>query len=191
VSSSNTKRNPESQIEKNELYNTPTIAMESLHSQYPSVLERFNVFYENSDGMGQISDYLESIGKKVYRADIVDYRGKLNFKEDFLQREALPADVECIIMNPPFTLTEEFMDKSLSLCPNVIMFNRTSTIASIGRGKKFNSGEWPCTNMYQFSFRVSCPKGVEMEPTANSVDYAFYVFNRYAQGDTVLKWIVK
>lgn len=29
------------------------------------------------------------------------------------------------------------------------------------------------------------------EPSANSVDYAFYVFNRYSEGDTVLKWIVK
>ena len=67
MSSPNTKRNPDKEIEENELYSTPTIALETFYKQYPEVFDKFKVFYDPCDGMGQISDYLESIGKKVYR----------------------------------------------------------------------------------------------------------------------------
>lgn len=191
MASSNSKRNPKEMIEENELYSTPTIALETFHNQYPEVFGKYKCFYDPCDGLGQISDYLESIGKKVYRGDIVDYRSKLNFKESFLSREAIPEDVDCIIFNPPFTLTEEFVDKALSLCPNLIMFNRLTTIESNARANKLNSGEWPMTCLYQFGFRVSCPKGTDMEKSPNSVAYSWLTFDRYSTDGCRLKWIVK
>ena len=37
MSSPNTKRNPDKEIEENELYSTPTIALETFYKQYPEV----------------------------------------------------------------------------------------------------------------------------------------------------------
>ena len=191
MSSPNTKRNPDKEIEANELYSTPTIALETFYKQYPEVFDKFNVFYDPCDGMGQISDYLESIGKKVYRGDIVDYKGKLDFKGSFLEAKAMPEDVDCIVFNPPFTMTEEFVDNALELCPNLVMFNRLTTIESISRSDKLASGKWPMDCFYVFGFRVSCPKGINFEPTANSVCYSWSTFNRYNRDGCRLKWIVK
>lgn len=190
MASPNTKRNPDKMIDKNELYSTPDIALEEFYKQHSHVLDQYDVYLDPCDGMSQISNFLERLGKKVYRYDIVDYQGKLNGVEDFLNILVIPSDVQCIIFNPPFTMTEQFVDKALSLCPKLIMFNRLTTIESLGRANKFASKEWPLKSMFQFGFRVSCPKGVNFEPTANSVAYAWFELDKEYLGDGKLKWIV-
>lgn len=190
MSSANTKRNPDKEIEENELYSTPTKALESFYEQFPEVIDKYNVFYDPCDGMGQISDYLESLGKKVYRQDIVDYRSRLDVQGNFLETESIPEDVQCVVMNPPFTMTGQFVDKALELCPNVLMFNRLTTIESINRAKKLKNKQWNMKSMYQFGFRVSCPKGVDFEPSANAVAYSWFEFDKYNRYPTTLDWIV-
>lgn len=195
MSSPNTKRNVN--MEGDDLYITPHIALESFYSQYKHVINKFDVFLDPCDGLGAISDWLESKGKKVYRYDLKDYRGKVDKEVDFLSLETIPEDVECIIFNPPFKMTEEFADKALSLCPNLIMFNRMTTIESNSRAAKFASGEWPLKNMYQFGFRVSCDKGevvddeIIISPTANSVAYSFFEFDASIDATPRLHWITK
>lgn len=191
MASPNTKRNRKEDIEENELYSTPLIALESFYKQYPEEFDKHDVYLDPCDGLGHISDFLESIGKKVYRWDIEDYRGAITQQSDFLLADEIPEDVDCIIMNPPFTMTEDFVDKALSLCPNLIMFNRMTTIETNSRSKKLKSGEWPLKDFYQFGFRVSCPKGVELEPTANSVAYAWLSFDRYCKHKPFMNWITK
>lgn len=190
MASANSKRNKKEEIEKNELYSTPHNAVEEFYQQYPEVFDKHKVFYDPCDGLGHISDFLESIGKKVYRRDIVDYRNKLDYKGSFLGCDSIPDDVDCIVMNPPFTMTEAFVDKALSLCPNLVMFNRMTTIESKSRSNKFHSGKWKLSNYYQFAFRVSCPKGVELEPSANSVAYGWLEFDNYCTHKPYLNWIV-
>ena len=190
MASPNTKRNNAEQIEKNELYSTPTIALETFYEQFPEVFDRYKVYYDPCDGMGQISDFLESKGKKVYRGDIVNYKDNLDYEGDFLKCTVLPEDVECVVMNPPFTLTGEFVDKALSLCPNLLMFNRLTTIESKSRAEKFKSKDWNLKTMYQFGFRVSCPKGVDFETTANSVAYSWFEFEKHNRYPTTLEWII-
>lgn len=196
MASPNTKRD----VSKggDDLYITPPVALESFYEQYRSVIDQFNVFLDPCDGLGAISNFLESKGKKVYRYDLVDYTGRLDKVTNFLELEDIPEDVECIIFNPPFKLTKEFVDKALSLCSNLLMFNRMTTIESNGRASKFDSKEWDLKSMYQFGFRVSCPKGVidesgdiRLEPTANSVAYSWFEFDQNNMGLTSrLMWIV-
>ncbi len=195
MASPNTKRD----VSKggDDLYITPPVALESFYEQYRSVIDQFQVFLDPCDGLGSISDFLESKGKKVYRYDLIDYRGKLDKEVDFLTLESIPEDVECIIFNPPFKLTKEFIDKALSLHSNLLMFNRMTTIETNTRAKKLDSKEWDLKNMFQFGFRVSCPKGVlneqgevVLEPTANSVAYSWFEFDQNNPFSTTrLLWI--
>lgn len=188
MATANTKKS--NNVEANELYSTPKIALSSFYHEYPEVFEDFYTYYDPCNGLGDIADYLRSIGKEVITGDIIDY-GNSDKVEDFLQVESLPKGVECIIFNPPFTLTEEFVDKALQLCPNVLMFNRMTTIESISRAKKFDSKVWPLANMWQFGFRVSCTKGVNREPTANSVAYSWFEFDKNNPRYTTLNWITE
>lgn len=188
MASSNTKRDVDK--EGDDLYITPLIALDSFYDQYSEWVEQFDVFLDPCDGLGAISDWLESKGKKVYRWDLKDYRGKLDEQKDFLSVDEIPEDVQCIIFNPPFKLTKEFVDKALQLCPNLLMFNRLTTIESNTRANKFHSGEWPLKDMFQFGFRVSCPKGeydergdMVITPSANSVAYSWFHLSNESDGN--------
>lgn len=198
MASVNTKRQQSSKIESNELYNTPTIALESFYKQYPEVFDSYNKSYDPCNGLGKISNFLKGIGKECVTSDLVDY-GCQDFVQNFLTLEELPEGVDCVIMNPPFTLTEKFIDKFYELTKDkpevsLLMFNRMTTIESNSRARKFKTKEWNLYGMYQFGFRVSCTKGVDEEPTANSVAYSWFEFVndpdlRVCQPD--LWWITK
>lgn len=179
MASVNTKRKPKSEIENNELYNTPDIALESFYDQYPAVFNGYNKYYDPCNGLGKISNFLKSIGKECITSDIVDY-GCQDFVKDFIELDDLPEGIDCVIFNPPFTLTEAFIDKFYELAAkgnrniSLLMFNRMTTIESNSRGKKFKDFTWTMENMWQFSFRVSCTKGLKEETTANSVAYSWF-----------------
>lgn len=189
MSSPNTKKNVST--DPNDLYSTPKIALESFYEQFPEVFDEFDVYYDPANGLGDIADYLKSIGKKVYTSDLVDYGFGDNLK-DFLKVGKIHNSIDCIIFNPPFTLTEEFVDKALMLCDNVLMFNRMTTIESNARANKLKCKGWNLETMWQFGFRVSCTKGVNRESTANSVAYSWFHFNNQNYSEkTKLDWITK
>lgn len=195
MASPNTKKTKD--IEQNELYNTPEIALESFYEQFPEVFDSHFVYFDPCNGLGKISNFLQSLDKKVYTNDIIDYGIHQDYVENFLDIEKIPDDVDCIIFNPPFTLTEQFVDHAVKLCDNhhscqsVLMFNRMTTIESNSRARKFKSKEWGLDTMYQFGFRVSCTKGVNEESTANSVAYSWFEFKKRHVEHPKLKWITK
>ena len=61
------------------------------------------------------------------RGDIVDYRSKLNFKESFLSREAIPEDVDCIICDWRFA---EKYSKILLSCSDVLVMVKNDKLLS-------------------------------------------------------------
>lgn len=187
MASSNIRRGND--IDENELYSTPIEALESFYKAYPEVFDQYEVYLDPADGLGALSDFLESIGKKVYRYDLVDYRGKLEHQGDFLEIASIPEDVECIITNPPFTLTEKFVDKSLSLCSNLIMFNRATVLETKDRSRKHLTKEWPLKKFWSFGNRVSCTKGVDKKPTANAVWYGWFEYKTSYTGEPEIGWL--
>lgn len=194
MATSNSRRNTDAH--EDDLYSTPVEALEAFFDEegIQSALENGDVFYDVCDGLGAISDYLSSRGIKVYRSDIKKYRECDNWlgEKDFLtiSKEDVPKDVTALIFNPPFSLTEEFIDKAHELKLPLVMFNRLSTLASQRRATKFVKS-WGLFLVHVFGFRVSCPKGVNKEPTANAVDYAWFQFDPKYTGVPALSWIEK
>ncbi len=174
----------------NDLYNTPIEALEAAWAA--GIFDRFSDYHDPCNGLGEISNFLNSHGRKCTTADIVDY-GNNAMIQDFLSsgrslsKWAFMAD--CIIFNPPFLLTEEFIDHALTLCDHVIMFNRATVLETKDRSRKHNEKEWPLKTFYSMANRVSCTKGVDRETTANSVWYGWYVYDKNYKGNPEIKWL--
>lgn len=185
MASPNTNRTSDTDV--NDLYSTPRDALQAAWEE--GVFDKYQVYYDPCDGLGDISDFLESKGKKVYRGDLIKYPNRNSKLEDFLEIKTLDMHVDCIIFNPPFKMTEQFVDKALSLCDNLIMFNRATTLETRGRSEKHLRGEWPLETFWSFGNRVSCTKGVEREATANAVWYGWFKYSKDYRGEPTIKWL--
>jgi hypothetical protein len=103
-----------------DLYETPACATEALLRAEPVPLD----VWEPAAGRGAIVRVLRAVGHEVIASDIADYGFPLDFQRNFLTETEAPADVECILTNPPFKWAEQFVAHALELCPVVIMLLR-------------------------------------------------------------------
>lgn len=189
-----TKRNKDA--DDQDLYTTPLVALEKLWDNAPRYLKACHSITDPCFGLGDISKFLKAKGKYVEGIDLNNFGEDFSKNNDFtrygnfltMKKEDLNS-TDCIVMNPPFTLTMEFVDKSLEHWDNVFMFNRLVTLESLKRAAKFKSKEWPLRKVYIFSGRVSCPKGVTYEPTANAVPYAWFWLDKNYEGEPTITWI--
>lgn len=186
MASPNTKR--DNSLQDSDLYITPLEALEAADKE--GLFDRFNVYFDPCNGLGDIADFLRAKGKKVYTSDKYDY-GCQDYVADFLTYEKVPADVECIIFNPPFKLSEEFIDKALSLHPNLLMFNRATILETASRSRKHKTKEWKLKKFWSFGYRVSCNKGTDREPTANAVWYGISEYDQNYTGEPTIDWFIR
>lgn len=190
MASVNTKKNLVTEV--NHLYNTPIDALEAAYQE--GIFDRFHSYYDPCNGLGKISNFLKSKGKVCATSDLIDY-GWASKKQgrvvDFFEvtEETLPRGTECLVFNPPFKLTEEFIDHALSLCNYLIMFNRSTTLETASRSKKHKDGSWRLKEIYSHANRVSCSEGVDEKATANSVWYIWTVYDQTYQGKPTFDWI--
>ena len=185
MTTANTKR--KAPIDISDLFNTPLDALEAAYEA--GMFDEFDVYYDPCNGLGKISDFLESKGKTVYASDIEDYYVQVDYMGDFLELESIPEDIECIVFNPPFKLTQEFIDKALELCDNLIMFNRATVLETKDRSVKHKNKEWRLEKFWSFANRVSCTEGEEEKKTANAVWYGWFKYNNNYIGFPTLDWL--
>jgi hypothetical protein len=112
-----------------DLYETPPCATEALMrvEQLPHGL------WEPAAGRGAIVDVLRARGHTVVASDVADYGFPLDFVADFRTMLEAPADVECILTNPPFQIVNAFVAHALDLCPRVIVLARLAFLESTRR----------------------------------------------------------
>ncbi len=79
--------------------------------------------------------------------------------------------VDCIITNPPFSLTPQFLEKSLQEADVVIYLQRLAYLSSIGR-KEFWNRNKP-TNLIVLSKRPSFAGG-----GTDKTDYCWYIWDK-------------
>jgi len=170
-----------------DLYNTPVEAVTAAIGR--GIFDGFNRFWDPCDGLGGISHPLIDARFDVVTSDLIDYGLGQDLKGDFLKAAWVPSGVDCIVMNPPFLLTEQFISKALEVCPSLIMFNRATVLESKTRSRKHDSGAWPLKRFYSFGNRVSCSKGIDKEPQPNSVWYGWFVYERGYQGAPSIEWL--
>lgn len=170
------------------LYETPPEATHALlkAEKLPKVL------WEASCGPGAIVRVLRGAGHEVLATDLQDYHSPdqdlTNF--DFMQQHDLPyAGIGAIIQNPPFNRANDFVRRSLELCPRVYMLLRIQYLESTGRADLLDM----LARIHVFSNRLPMlhRHGWDGPRASNTQCFAWYVFDRHHRGPTSLyrmKW---
>lgn len=190
MASPNTKR----VVSKNysDLYNTPEVAIEALmdycgHRFNPNTMS----FFEPCSGKGKISEKMKEYNIHMETNELFSEHGKSDFTEDFLNPRKEVADMwsyDTIISNPPYKIATKFVKEGFKYAKDQYHLLRLNFLEGKARYKELHSiGH--LKNVYIFTARISCSKGVEEEPQANAVCYCWYHFDRDYDGLPTLHWI--
>ncbi len=113
---------------KDDLYETPVEAVRALLKVECIPL----TVWEPACGPGAIVRELRQSGRAVVATDLVEYGCEDSTSGvDFLMETAAPNGVPAIVTNPPFKLAEEFVDKAISLVPEVYMLMRVAFLEGL------------------------------------------------------------
>jgi len=158
---------------------------------------------EPCSGLGDIADFfcdnLDScVSITANELYACEDRSKLlwrpNYRLDFLEDDHALANrkgtFDMIIANPPYNKATEFVLKGFEYAPVQWHFLRLNFLEGQKRYDQLLSlGK--LTDVYIFTYRVSCDKGYDREETANSVCYAWFRFDNNYSGSPRLHWLTK
>lgn len=208
----NTKRDEKES--SNDLYITPKEAMEAILPYIQVDIDDilFDDGYGHPDnlhcyvldpcqGLGDIAEFFNKnsdvymVSNELYPCyDETKLIFNPNYYDDFLaDGTALSKtknEYDMIIVNPPYNKAMEFVLKGFEYAPIQWHFLRLSFLEGKKRYEelfKLNH----LSDVYLFTYRVSCDKGYDREETANSVCYAWYRFDKEHNGHPTLHWLTK
>jgi len=173
--------------EENDFYATEPKAIDILCE-----VEKFaGDIWECAAGRGHLAERLKELGYVVCSTDLVD-RGYGESGVDFLKQTDI-CDFN-IITNPPYKFAQEFVEKALELVKDgkkVCMFLKLQFLEGKKRKELFK--KYPPKTVYVSSSRLHCAKNAEFEEMikggSSAVAYAWYVWQKGFQGETVVKWV--
>ena len=178
----------ENEREQNDYYATDSKAAELLLE-----VEKFTpTMWENAVGGGDLAKVFESHGYNVKASDIVD-RGYPNTEIiDFLTYDKeITTD---IITNPPYKIALPFVEHCLDLAHDgvkIAMFLKLQFMEGKQRKKLFE--KYPPKTIYISSSRIDCAKNGDFEAMrengGGALAYAWYIWVKGYNGDTIIKWI--
>lgn len=173
--------------EKHDYYATDPVAVEELLK-----VETFNNYvWECAYGEGHIGNVLENNGYKVYKTDIVKRSKPLDKLLNFLTFENKKLRKVDIITNPPYKYAKEFVEKSLDIIKNgckVAMLLKLTFLESKSRRELFETN--PPKYIYVFSKRITCAINGDFDKISSSaIAYAWFVWVKGYNGNTIIKWI--
>ena len=212
MSTPNTKR--DENVSSNDLYITPKEAMDAIIPYVRKDIDKIHnirrrkdaedyaMFLDPCQGLGDIVAYFSEKFQDIYPVSNELYpcsdESKMiwlpNYQDDFLSDEGKLAETkseyDLILCNPPYNKAMEFVLQGFNYAPIQWHFLRLSFLESQKRFEElFNLGK--LSDVYIFTYRVSCPKGVNREKTANSVAYCWYRWDNYYCGQPKLHWLTK
>lgn len=143
-------------------------------------------------GDGSLSRRLEELGYSVISEDLYEY----NFGTsgmDFLQRNTMPDDCECILTNPPYNQALDFVLHALDILPMgglLCMFLKTTFLEGQRRYHDLFS-QYPPESVLQFVKRIACAKNGDFSAMKSSaVSYAWFVWRKGSYSSyPIVMWI--
>jgi hypothetical protein len=201
---SNTRR--KEATSSNDLFITPKEALNAIWKHVKADIDKTSPYarvLEPCQGLGDIAAYVRDntnnfttiTTNELY---LCEDGHKLLFvpifQDDFLLEDTKLAntkgDYDLILCNPPYNKAMEFVLKGFEYAPIQWDFLRLNFLEGQKRYEElFSMGK--LTDVYIFTYRVSCDKGYDREETANSVSYAWYRFDKNYSGSPRLHWLTK
>lgn len=165
-----------------DFYPTPEYVTQSL-------LDR-EVFYgkiwEPACGDGAMSKVLIKNGYDVISSDLID-RNYGHGEIDFLSTQQFNC-VENIITNPPFSLSQQFIEHSLKVATDkVAIFGKLALLESKSRKELFLN--IPFKKLWVFSSRVKLTRNGEPYKNGGMIAFGWYVFQHGYKGEPTIGWI--
>ncbi len=149
--------------------------------------------WEIACGDGAISNVLKARGYNVFSTDIVNRRDSCDALFDMSKDDTLLKFYGDILTNPPYSLVETFVRKSLGMVwdrARVVMYLRLQFLEGKKRKKLFD--DFPPKYVYVHSSRQSTYKNNEKEQNkkkASAICFAWFIWEKGFQGDPVIRWI--
>ena len=145
--------------------------------------------WEPACGPGVIARILRESGHNVFSSDLVDYQSpdQNAARRDFLFETEAPQGVDAIVTNPPFKLAQEFVSKSLELCPKVIMLLRLAFLESEKRSPILDNGNLARVHIFRKRLPMMHREGYDGPTNSNSgMAFAWFVWDLNHSGPTEL-----
>lgn len=178
--------NSKTEREQHDYYATPPEATQLFLDNFKN-MDELDYIWEPACGGGHMSEVLKDNIIIVKSTDLIDrnYADELcNFLDCTQQFEGH------IITNPPFSLAQEFVDKSMQLIKKdkyCIMFLRIQFMETIKRKTLF---EKDIHSVYIHSRRVACAKGGDFTGyLPKGIAYAWFVFKKGHTEAPKLYWL--
>lgn len=156
-----------------------------------------NTFLEPCVGGGHISEMLKVYypNAKVFGCDLVD-RGYPNTKVcDFITYDFKERVFDNIVTNPPYSLAQEFLEKSMSVVKmngKVAMFLKIQFLEGAKRRDMFK--KYPPRYIYVFSkrqnpWRNGSSVDEKGKPWSSTMCFAWFVWEKGFEGEPIIRWI--
>ena len=172
--------------QKEDYYATDPRAAELLLEVEPDLDE----IWECACGEGHLAKVFDNAGKLLWATDIID-RGYGQGVIDFLRPTQYNIHTGDIVTNPPYKFAKEFIEKALNIILShrkVCMFLKVTFLE--GKARKEFFKKYPPKIVYVCSGRIPCAKNGDFDKYPSSaVAYAWYVWEKGYQGQTVIRWI--
>lgn len=156
-----------------------------------------DVFLEPCVGGGHISEMLKEYypNAKVLGCDLVD-RGYPNTKVcDFITYDFKERVFDNIVTNPPYSLAQEFLEKSMSVVKRngkIAMFLKIQFLEGAKRRDMFK--KYPPRYIYVFSkrqnpWRNGSSVDEKGKPWSSTMCFAWFVWEKGFEGEPIIRWI--
>lgn len=166
--------------EEHDYYATQPIAIEWLMK-----IENLNKnIWECACGEGHLAKPLLAAGYNVKCTDLIDRGFGVGGVDFLLQTERYNGD---IIANPPYKFAQDFIEKALDLIENgnkVCMFLKVQFLEGKRRRELYD--KTPPKTIWVSTSRIQCGKNGVFKDSM--VAYAWYVWEKGYEGETVVKW---
>ncbi len=177
-----------------ELYTSPPFIIDELIKH----VELKEFVWECAAGLGHLSKRLRELGYLCFatelhhRPELTYLDDNITFEKDFLSIKEENYYTGDIVTNPPFNTSLEFITQGLRvLKPGGKMCYLLPIRYLEGKQRKKEIYDInPPKLILMFSGRVNCLMGgVENKKASSMMAFAWFIWEKGYQGDTVIKWI--
>ena len=184
--------NPDTKRVANDFYATNPKALEMLLDAFPFD----GKCLEPCVGQGHLANVIKSrVDDEVVCLDLIDRGYPNTIVHDYLSWVTNDS-FDCIISNPPYSLAEEFIRKSLSLLTSggiCAMFLKIQFLESAGRKVFFE--EFPPKYIYVFRSRMDAWRnGFRLNPDTNkpwqtTFCHAWFIWEKGSKSEPIVRWL--
>jgi hypothetical protein len=163
-------------------YDTPPTAVHALLK-----VERLpHHIWEPAAGRGNIVEVLRKTGHRVVASDIKqrgcpDCRG-LDFLKVDPKLHCGMEHIEAIVTNPPYSLAERFVAKSLTHVPLVVMLLRLAFLESVKRTPLLESGTLARIHLFANRLPMMHRENWQGKRASSAIPFAWFVWDREHHG---------